>query len=111
MSQKRSRTAAELLRDLREKQGQSLRGAAGEIGIAPSHLSRLENGQRAVTNELADRIASHYGINSADLVAARDGRIPDDVVEILSRHPELIEQIRERFLHEGTEGLEIGNAK
>lgn len=96
MSPKQAITAAELLRDLRRGQGRSLRGAAMEIGIAPSHLSRLERGVRNVSPEIGHRIADYYGID-AELVTTNQNPIPSDVVEILLRHPELIDQLRATY--------------
>ncbi len=93
MTQKRTVSAAELLRDLRTKQGTSLRSAASDIGIAPSYLSRLERGERPVGGDVAQRLALYYGLGSDDAILTEQG-IPSDVVEILKQNPDLLEQIR-----------------
>jgi transcriptional regulator with XRE-family HTH domain len=89
--------AARLLRHLREQRGQSLRVAASELGVAPSHLSRLERGEKSASEELRRRAAAYYGVNE-DLIALEEGRVPDDVIQILRRHPEVMEELRWRFL-------------
>jgi transcriptional regulator with XRE-family HTH domain len=89
--------AARLLRQLREQRGQSLRVTASELGVAPSHLSRLERGEKSASEELRHRAAAYYGVNE-DLIALEEGRVPDDIVQILRRHPEVMEELRWRFL-------------
>lgn len=85
--------AASLLRELRNRRRTSLRKAAEELDVAPSQLSRTERGERPLTATLAARAASYYGV-SADFLLLQTGRLPEDVVEILQRHPELIAKIR-----------------
>jgi transcriptional regulator with XRE-family HTH domain len=88
--------AARLLRRLREERGKSLRGAAEDLGVAPSHLSRLERGEKYSSMELQQRTARYYGI-SEDLIGLEQGRLPFDIVDILQAHPELLDEIRHRF--------------
>lgn len=95
MSGERS-TAAGLLRELRERQGRSLRAAADDLGVAASHLSRLERGERKMSEGLGERVADYYGVD-ADVVMIAEGRIPEDVVRILRGHPEMIDEIRNRY--------------
>jgi transcriptional regulator with XRE-family HTH domain len=85
--------SAELLRDLRRKRGQSLRAAAGGLGIAPSHLSRLERGVKSASPDLQRRAAGYYGVPQ-DVVLLAAGEVPADVVGILQGHPELLQQLR-----------------
>jgi len=89
-------TAADLLRKLREERGGSLRATAQELGLAPSQLSRLERGQRGVSEALASRLASYYEINSESLTLA-EGQVPADVIAILMEHPEEIDRLREKY--------------
>ena len=89
-------TAAGLLRELREKQGRSLRAASGDLGVAASHLSRLERGERNMSEEFGERVADYYGVD-VDAVMMAEGRIPEDVVRILRGHPEMIDEIRNRY--------------
>lgn len=85
--------AARLLRTLREQRGESLREAADGLGVAASHLSRVERGEKASSSELTNQMAKYYNTNS-DLLILDQGRIPDDVIAILQEHPELLDQIR-----------------
>lgn len=91
-----NRSVAQLLRDMRQQQGASLREAAHELGVAPSHLSRLERGYKSPSSALRDRAANYYGI-APDVVSLADGVVPEDIKNILMRHPELLSELRERF--------------
>ena len=46
---------ADVLRRAREANGQSLRGAAKELGVDPSYLSRVESGERTPSPGLRER--------------------------------------------------------
>jgi len=89
-------SAASLLRSLRERQGRSLRVVAEDLGVAPSQLSRIERGQRGLGEGLPERIADYYGV-SADVVALAEGRVPEDVLLILSEHPDELERLRAKY--------------
>ncbi len=89
-------TTANLLRDLRRKQGRSLRGAAADIGVAPSQLSRLERGQRGLAPEVSEKLATYYGV-PADLISLAQGEVPADIVEIILNHPEAMSDLRRRY--------------
>ncbi|MBB3043448.1 helix-turn-helix domain-containing protein [Nocardioides soli] len=91
-----SPTTASLLRELRRKQGTSLRTAAADIGIAPSQLSRLERGQRGLAPEVSERLSSYYGV-PAELISITGGDVPADVLRILQEHPEEIERLRRQY--------------
>jgi transcriptional regulator with XRE-family HTH domain len=91
-----NRPVAQLLRELRQQHGTSLRDAAHELGVAPSHLSRLERGYKSPSGALRDRAASYYGIAS-DVVSLADGVVPEDIKAILMRHPEVLSELRERY--------------
>lgn len=96
--------SARLLRQLREDAGRSLRQAANDLGVAPSHLSRLERGEKSPSSELTQRVAGYYGIEE-DTVLLHDGKIPDDIVAIIQEHPEVLDELRQRFAGINTEGL------
>ena len=89
------RRVADVLREAREANGQSLRGAARELGVDPSYLCRVESGERSPSAGLSERAESLYGLDS-DVVALSAGRVPPDVVEILRQNPELLAEIRAR---------------
>jgi transcriptional regulator with XRE-family HTH domain len=93
---KRNDSAASLLRELRERQGHSLRSAASELGIAPSQLSRMERGERSVADDKVQRLSDYYGVAS-ELIKLSQGQVPDDVIAILQMHPEEISRLRGRY--------------
>ncbi len=91
-----TQSAAQVLRSLRRAQGRSLRLAAEEMGLAASHLSRLERGERGCTPQVRDRLAAYYGV-PADVLTLAEGGLPSDVVEILRAHPEEIQRLRNSY--------------
>jgi transcriptional regulator with XRE-family HTH domain len=56
------------LRRLRTHTGKTLRAQAREIGIAPSSLSALENGQRGVSLKRLQLVADHFGLHITELL-------------------------------------------
>ncbi|MFB9311651.1 helix-turn-helix domain-containing protein [Nocardioides plantarum] len=89
-------SAANLLRSLRRDQGRSLRTAAADIGVAPSQLSRLERGQRALGDGMPERLATYYGV-PAEVIALAQGEVPEDIVRILQQHPDELDELRSRY--------------
>ena len=87
------RRVADILREAREANGQSLRGAARELGVDASYLSRVESGERSPSLGLRERAESLYGLDS-DRLALSAGQVPADVLEILQRNPELLDEMR-----------------
>lgn len=87
---------ANLLRELRNSQGRSLRGAAADIGVAPSQLSRIERGQRGLAPEVSKRLSVYYEV-SEDFILLSQGEVPQDIVQILANHPEVLDELRQRF--------------
>ncbi|HEY7933861.1 MAG TPA: helix-turn-helix transcriptional regulator [Solirubrobacteraceae bacterium] len=86
----------DLLRDLRERQGRSLREAARALEVDPAHLSRVERGAKPASSAVLERASSYYSV-PRELLALSRGVVPDDVVALLQRHPELIEELRSRY--------------
>jgi transcriptional regulator with XRE-family HTH domain len=91
-----TRPLAELLRDLRETRGASLRAAARDLGVDPSYLSRLERGEKPASPGVLERAARYYQVEQEELALAA-GALPQDVVQILRDHPELIERLRAEY--------------
>jgi transcriptional regulator with XRE-family HTH domain len=89
-------TAASLLRELRERQGQTLRSAASDIGVAASQLSRMERGERAIGEATAQRLSNYYDV-PAEVISLAQGDVPLDIVAILRRHPEELIRLREKY--------------
>jgi transcriptional regulator with XRE-family HTH domain len=91
-----TRPLSELLRELREERGSSLRTAAKDLGVDPSYLSRLERGEKAASPQMLRKAASYYEVPEEELALA-EGKLPADVVGILREHPELIDRIRSEY--------------
>ncbi len=89
------RRVSDILREAREANGQSLRGAARELGVDASYLSRVESGERSPSLGLRERAENLYGLDS-DRLALSAGQVPADVLEILQRQPELLNEIRDK---------------
>lgn len=87
---------AKLLRDLRSTRGESLREAAGGLCIDPSHLSRLERGEKQPSSELRQRAAHYYEVDD-ELLSLASGDVPTDIVEILRSNPQLIDELRNDY--------------
>ncbi|MEI9907002.1 MAG: helix-turn-helix domain-containing protein [Actinomycetota bacterium] len=96
MPEKPLLSAAELLRELRIERGQSVRNAASQLGIAASHLSRIERGERSVSEAVGKKLGDFYGIGQ-DLVLMSEGRLPQDILDIFKKHPDLIEELRRNY--------------
>lgn len=90
------KSAASALRDLRQSQGQTLRSAAAELGIAPSQLSRIERGERAIGDAAAKRLSDYYDV-PVEAIDLLRGQIPGDVIAILQQHPEEVVRLREMY--------------
>lgn len=86
-------SASQILREVRESQGRSLRVAAQDLGIAPSQLSRIERGLRKIPSDGIERVADYYGL-SKDQMDLAAGRVPDDVLLMLQARPALLEEVR-----------------
>jgi transcriptional regulator with XRE-family HTH domain len=91
-----SKELAELLRELRESKGISLRGAARDLGVDASYLSRVERGDKKASPSVLDRAASYYELPREDFAFA-EGKLPSDIVEILRSHPDLVRQLRKNY--------------
>lgn len=65
-----SNPAGSRLRAVREAQGRTLRGVAAKVGINPSHLSRIERGDRRPSVELLRDLTRELGLK--DIAAAID---------------------------------------
>jgi transcriptional regulator with XRE-family HTH domain len=86
----------DLLRELREQRGRSLREAARALDVDPAHLSRVERGAKPASSAVLERASNYYSV-PRELLALSRGVVPDDVVELLQHHPEVIEELRHRY--------------
>ncbi|HET6866371.1 MAG TPA: XRE family transcriptional regulator [Solirubrobacteraceae bacterium] len=71
------------IRRLREQTGKTLRAQAREIGIAPSSLSALENGQGGVSLKRLQLVAEHFGLHITELLGEPAPGSQADGVEII----------------------------
>jgi quercetin dioxygenase-like cupin family protein/DNA-binding XRE family transcriptional regulator len=71
------------IRRLRTQAGKTLRAQAREIGIAPSSLSALENGQGGVSLKRLQLVAEHFGLHISDLLGEPETPSGADGVEII----------------------------
>ncbi len=61
-----------LLRQLRERKGDSLRDLATKLDISAAFLSAMEIGKKKIPNDYACRIAEIYNLNSEELKELED---------------------------------------
>jgi len=71
------------IRRLRTQAGKTLRAQAREIGIAPSSLSALENGQGGVSLKRLQLVAEHFGLHITELLGEPAVGARIDGVEII----------------------------
>ncbi len=95
MTQKR-RTFGERLREKRIEKGYSLRKFADLVGVSPTYLSQVEQGNvDPPTAERVKRMADLLGENSDEWIALA-GRVPEDLPKIIQEQPtEIPELLRE----------------
>ncbi len=105
-----SKQLGSYVRRLREEAGKSVRGLAGEAGVDPTWLSKLERGLReAQEPRMLSRLAYALDIEPVDLFLAagyQDGRglpsfgtylrarydLPDEAIRQLEAHFDLIDE-------------------
>ena len=93
MTHKR-RTFGELLREKRVEKGFSLRKFAAEVGVSPTYLSQVEQGNvQPPTADRVKRMAELLGENP-DLWIALAGRVPEDLPPIIQQHTEVPDLLR-----------------
>jgi transcriptional regulator with XRE-family HTH domain len=86
----------DILREKRTAKGFSLRKFAELVGVSPTYLSQVEQGNvDAPTAERVKRMADLLAENSDEWIALA-GRVPDDLPEIIQKEPtEMPELLRE----------------
>jgi transcriptional regulator with XRE-family HTH domain len=77
----------EWLRQKRVARGYTLRKFAEEVGISPTYLSHVEQGQAdPPTAERVQAMAALLNENADEMIALA-GRVPEDLPEIIQRRP------------------------
>ncbi len=85
-----------MLREVRESKGISLRGAARDLDIDASYLSKVERGEKSISPAVLDRASNYYEMPREQFEFA-NGKLPSDIVTILRAHPEIVAQLRETY--------------
>ena len=93
---KRREMVGELLRSARHQKGESLRSAAVGLDVDPSYLSRVESGEKPPSDAFQRAASDYYGL-SRDQVHLAAGDVPDDIIRLLQRNPQLIDELRSRY--------------
>jgi len=73
------------LRQLRVARGFSQQALADQLGVSPAHLSRVESGEKRLSEDGLRRVSSRLGVSPVE-AALRAGVLPTDVAGLLSRH-------------------------
>lgn len=113
MARKRVPIGEVLRRRRVELLGKGLRETARLLGVTPPHLTDLEKGRRAPSEELLIRIARVYGIAEAELrsgwskpdaivneVASQDATTAEKVPQLLREARNLTPQQWNRLIHQ-----------
>ena len=77
----------EWLRDKRVAKGFTLRKFAEKVGISPTYLSHVEQGQADPPTAERVRTMAQLLEENADEMIALAGRVPEDLPEIIQRRP------------------------
>ena len=86
-----------LLKDLRTKNGASIKKLAAEVGLNYTYISKLENAKVKPSPEVINRFSHYFNYNEDELMIAA-GKIPKDIEEILKGNPkEAIRYLRSKF--------------
>lgn len=75
------------LRTQRTARKRSQKALADDLGVSPSHLSRVETGEKPLSAEATDRLAAVWGLDPVTLVL-RAGHVPAELLAAITRDPE-----------------------
>ncbi|MGS2764565.1 helix-turn-helix domain-containing protein [Sinomicrobium sp. M5D2P9] len=92
-----SMSIAENLKAYREQKGLLQKEVANAVGVHPSNYSKMEKGERDVSIEVADKLASFFGITIDELVHMTE-QVPKEVTIVdksVSERINLIQQLEE----------------
>lgn len=96
MAKQPEKQFGQVLREKRMEKEFSLRAFAKEVGVSPTYLSQVEQGNvQPPTADRVGRMAEVLGENADELIALA-GRVPQDLPEIIQREPtEIPDLLRE----------------
>lgn len=87
MAKNHTNSFGEALRERRLAKGFSLRQFAAEVGVSPTYLSQVEQGNvQPPTADRVKRMAELLGENPDEWIALA-GRVPEDLPEIIQHVP------------------------
>jgi GTP cyclohydrolase I len=78
------------LRQLRTARGFSQQALADQLGVSPAHLSRVESGDKRLSEDGLRRVSALLGVSPVE-TALRAGVLPTDVAGLLNRHARAFE--------------------
>ncbi|CAN5266795.1 helix-turn-helix transcriptional regulator [soil metagenome] len=90
----KKRSFGQALRDIRLEKGFGLRKFAELVGVSPTYLSQVEQGNvDPPTADRVQRMAEILGENPDEWIALA-GRVPGDLPEIIQKHTEVPDLLR-----------------
>lgn len=89
-----------ILRQLRQQNGLGIKALAPELRVNYTYLSKLENEAINPSEELVTRVAEYFGFDR-DALLLSAGKVPPDILQILSEHPSDAVAILRRQFGEG----------
>ncbi|MCI0530474.1 MAG: helix-turn-helix domain-containing protein [candidate division Zixibacteria bacterium] len=85
------------LRELRQGKSLTIKQLAHELKISYMHLSNIEVGYKKPSMEVVHDVAEFFGVDKEELKILA-AQIPDDISEILQKHPKDAPQyLRDRY--------------
>ncbi len=104
-------TLAQMVRKARRDLDISIKEAAHDLDISPSHLHAIERGKKLRPKmDVLYRLASYYDIEIDDICVAAY-RIPIDVFDLVARSKIIMAMLRNEELREHPELMEIKRKK
>jgi len=88
----------ELIRAERKRRGYTLQAFARTVDLSVAFISQIERGQMSPPSEgKIIKIAEVLELNPDELLVNL-GRVPSDIYELILKNPQLISELRGRFL-------------
>jgi transcriptional regulator with XRE-family HTH domain len=87
------------LKELRKKNGWTLKRAAEAMSVSDSMYIKLERGERRLTDFYIERAAKAFGVSQGDVLDGTEGddSIDSGLAELFRRDPEEAERLKEDF--------------
>jgi len=74
------------LREMRQSMGISIKDLAPKLNITYTHLSNIELGYKKPSVDFINQVAEYFNEDKEELTILA-GHIPNDISEILAKHP------------------------